>query len=214
MSTPANPVAVKRETIGAKLRDILVGAGFATVLLVPKLLHLRNNRRAWYAFRVMLGVSGASLVVLPVGLSNNYYLAVCGLVLFIAAILLPPAKHSYNMDAKARELGALVVVNGGRYQSSNEPASLVQLFVASDHVWVLDPHPRPLLVIPTNEISSIRVEETKKGWLLRIEWTAKFAEFSYRGAFAEHLARVAETTLQNVIRPTLPVIPKSRAASA
>jgi hypothetical protein len=214
MSTPANPVAAKGETIGAKLRDVLLGAGFATVLLVPKLLHLRNNRRAWYAFRVMLGLSGASLVVLPIGLSNNYYLAVFGLALFIAGILLPPAKHSYNVEKKARELGALVVVNGGGYQAVNEPASPVQLFVARETIWVLDSRLRPLLVIPTNQISSVRAEETRKHWQLRIEWGGNFGEFSYRGAFAEHLARVAETTLQSAMRPTLPVIPKSRAASA
>jgi len=214
MSTPANPVAAKGETIGAKLRDMLVGASFATVLLVPKLLHLRSSRRAWYALRLMLGLSGASLVILPIGLSNNYYLAVFGLALFIASILLPPAKHSYNVDKKARELGALVVVNGGAYQPINEPASSVQLFVARESIWVLDSHLRPLLVIPTNQISSVRAEKTRKSWFLRIEWSGNFAEFSYRGAFAEHLVRVAETTLQSVTRPTLPVIPKSRAASA
>jgi hypothetical protein len=45
-------------------------------------------------------------------------------------------------------------------------------------------------------------------------WADQTAEFFYRGIFAEHLARVAETTLRGVMRPSLPVIPQHRAASA
>jgi hypothetical protein len=71
-----------------------------------------------------------------------------------------------------------------------------------------------LLVWPTNEMTAAGVEQIKSVWVLRIHWSGRAAEFSYRGIFAEHLARVAETTLQSQIRPALPVFPQRRAASA
>ena len=134
--------------------------------------------------------------------------------LFIASILLPPSTANNNADEKARELGALIVVNGGRFQPSNERATSVQIFVGAEQLWVLSSRFRPLLVIPVNEISSATVEQVRHRWLLRISWSGRTAKFFYRGMFSEHLARVAETTLQSVMRPALPVIPQRRAASA
>jgi hypothetical protein len=214
MSTPANPAAERPETFGARLRNFAVGVLFAIVLLVPRMLRLRRNEQSWLAFRITLGLVGAALVILPLGLWNIYFLALGGLALFLTAILLPPAKPSTTVDEKARELGAFIVVNGGSYQPGNEPASAVQLFVGPERIWALDSDFRPLLVLPTNEITAASVEQAKSVWLLRIQWSDRAAEFSYRGIFAEHLARVAETTLQSVIRPALPVIPRRRAASA
>jgi len=54
-------------------------------------LHSSGNRRA-------------ALVILPLGLGNNYAYALIGMVMFIAAILLPPAKPVISADDKAREL--------------------------------------------------------------------------------------------------------------
>jgi hypothetical protein len=214
MSTPANPVAAQPEGFGIRLRNFVIGVFFAVVLQVPRILHLRRDPRSWVAFRVIMGLVGAALVVLPIGLWNSYLLAVCGLALFVASILLPPAKMDNNVDEKARELGTLVVVNGGRFQPNNERATPAQIFVGAEQLWVLDPKLRPLLAIPVSEVSSVSVEQVRSRWLLRIVWSARSAEFSYRGVFAEHLARVAESTLQSVLRPALPVIPQSRAASA
>jgi hypothetical protein len=214
MSTPANPPAEHQEKFGARLRNFTVGALFAIVLLVPRVLDLRRNEQSWLAFRVILGLVGAALVVLPLGLWNIYFLALGGLAIFLTAILLPPAKPSTTVDEKARELGAFIVVNGGSYQPGNEPASAVQLFVGPERIWALDSHLRPLLVLPTSEIIAASAEHPKSFWVLRIQWSDRAAEFSYRGVFAEHLARVAQTTLQSVIRPALPVIPQRRAASA
>src|SRR5271168_5421016 len=214
MSTTANPPAEHQETFGARLRNFAVGALFSIVLLVPRMLQLRRNERSWLAFRIFLGLAGAALVILPLGVWNIYFLALGGLALFLTAILLPPAEPATNADDKAHELGAFIVVNGGRYQPANEPSSAVQLFVGPERIWALDSHFRPLLVLPTNEMTAAGVEQTKSVWLLRIQWSGHAAEFSYRGIFAEHLARVAESTLQSLIRPALPVIPQRRAASA
>lgn len=214
MSTTSSPAHSQPEPIGARVRNAAIGALFALVLLVPKILHLRRNANSWMFFRILLGASGAVLVVFPLGLWNSYLLAVLGLAMFIGAILLPPAKPEANADDKARELQALVVVNGGRYQPENAPSAMVQLFVGVASISVLDARFQPLLVIPVNEIIAARAEDSGGKWLLRIRWAGHTAEFAYRGAFAEHLARVAETALQGVIHPSLPVISKSRAAGA
>src|SRR5262249_36917335 len=139
---------------------------------------------------------------------------VVGLGSFITAILLPPAQPRTSADDRARELGALVIVNGGRYQPGNASPAAAKLFVGSENVWALDSHLQPLLVIPVAEMSAVFAEQGDGGWRLRIRWADRGAEFSFGGFFAEHLARVAESTLQSVMRPSLPVIPQRRAASA
>ncbi|MGB8658840.1 MAG: hypothetical protein WCD34_00320, partial [Candidatus Acidiferrum sp.] len=72
----------------------------------------------------------------------------------------------------------------------------------------------PLLVIPAVEVSSANALQKKNRWILQVRWADKAAEFSFRGIFAEHLARVAQSTLGSVMRSPLPVLPRSRAASA
>jgi hypothetical protein len=199
---------------GSRARNIFVGILFGAVLLIPRFLNLRRNETSWTAFRIVLGIVGAAMVVLPLSLGNWLFTAILGLTLFVAAILIPSAQPGTSLDDKARELGALVVVNGGRYQPGNAPPTSVQLFVGNENVWALDDHLQPLLVIPTSEIISARAEENSGRWLLRIRWSGHAAEFLYDGFFAEHLARVAESTLRAAIPPALPVLPQRRAASA
>ena len=215
MSTASNPALSHPEGFGQKLRHLAVGALFALVLLIPKILYVRRNPRSWMLFRIFLGVAGAALVVLPVvGLGTSFLPAIIGLAMFISSILLPPAKPETNADDKARELGALVVVNGGRFQSGGAPSAAVQLFVGAESVWVLDRGFEPLLEIPVSEITSARAEESQDSWLLRMTSASLTAQFSYRGIFAEHLARIAETTIRGVMRPALTVLPHRRAAGA
>jgi hypothetical protein len=213
MSTTSSTPPSQRQTSGGRLRDAAIGMLFAFVLLVPKLLHLRGNAKSWLIFRILLGVAGAALVVLPLGLQNSYLYALVGLVMFIAAILWLPAKPTFSVDDKARELGALVVVNGGRFLFADASSTAVQLFVGAEQITALDANFQPLLVVPVNEIHSVRTEESDGRWLLSMTWARHAAQFTYGGIFAEHLARVAETTLRSVVHPSLPVIPQSRAAS-
>jgi hypothetical protein len=51
-------------------------------------------------------------------------------------------------------------------------------------------------------------------WILQVRWPDNSVEFTYHGIFAEHLARVAESTLASVKHSPLTVLPRSRAASA
>jgi hypothetical protein len=209
-ATAASPVEEKC----ARLRNFLIGAIFAVFLLIPKLLHLRRNPQSWMAFRVFLGFAGAALVILPLSLWNSWLAAIAGLGMFLAAILLPPAKSHHVSDDKARELGALVIVNGGKYQPGNAAPAPVQLFVGAEQIWALDSHFEPLVVIPAAEITSANASQKKDRWVLQVRWSDKAVEFSYQGVFAEHFARVAQSTLGSVMHSPLPILPKSRAASA
>ncbi len=214
MSTTPTPVASQQETTTTRLRNFGLGALFAVVLLLPRLLNLRRDRRSWLAFRVLLAIAGASLVVLPISLWNSWHAAIAGLAMFLAAILLPDAKPDTTLADTAARLGAFVIVNGGSYGLEDAPPSMVRLFVCPERVWALDSHQHPLLVIPTAEISSAIASESASDWIVRIRWAEHTADLHYRGIFAEHLARVAESTLHAVIHVPLPVLPQKRAATA
>jgi len=213
MSTATTTETALADGLGAKLRKTVIGAGFAVVLLVPKVLSLRRDERSWVIFRMVLGVFGAALVVLPIGFFGSYFLAVIGLAAFIVAILLPPPKATSGTDDKARELGALVVVDGGTFQSGSF-AVPVQLFVGPQNLWALEADFHPLLVIPVAELIAAHAEEMDGRWILRLRWADRGAMFSYSGVFAENLARTAESTVQSVMHPSVPVLPRRRAASA
>jgi hypothetical protein len=200
---------------GSSTRHILIGALLAIASLATKILHIRRSARSWMLFRIFLGIAGATLVLVPLTSGNNYVLPIAGLVLFVCAILLPPAKPQMSADAKAREFGASAVVDGGKFLPMDATSSVaVRLFVGTAHISVLDASFQSLLEIPSGELTSARAVPAEKGWLLELTWAANAAEFSYRGIFAEHLARIAEGALHRVMRPAVAVTPKRRAASA
>src|ERR1700739_3959976 len=214
MKAPATPVVSSQESIGARLRTFLIASAFAVVLLVPKVLRLRRNPQTWLAFRILLGVAGACLVIVPLSFATSWIAAILGLAMFLAAIILPPAKEDNRVAEKARELGALIGVNGGHYAPDNEPPTRVQLFVSTDQVFVVDSELEPIRQIPVAQISSVNAAETRDRWILRVRWLDQTADFEYQGVFAEHLARVAESTLRSVLRSPLPVLQQHRAAGA
>src|SRR5882762_2326807 len=189
MSTTSTPVPSPQETTAVRLRNFGLGILFAFVLLVPKLLNLRRDRRSWLAFRVLLAIGGASLVVLPLSLWNSWHAAIAGLAMFLAAILLPGAKPDTTLADTAARLGALVIVNGGDYQLENgqledAPPSPVQLFVCSERIWALDSHLRPVLLIPISQISSATAAQSAGDWIVRIRWADRTADIHYPGTFA------------------------------
>lgn len=214
MNASASPVVSSQESIGARLRTFLIASVFALVLLIPKLLRLRHNPQTWLAFRILLGLAGASLVIVPLSFATSWLAAILGLAMFLAAILLPPAKQDDLVADKARELGALIVVNGGEYQPEHGAAASVQLFVSADSIFVLDSDLHGLLQIAIPEISSIHVAEAGDRWIFKIRWADRTEDFVYQGFFAEHLARVAESTVRSVLRLPLPVFQQRRAAGA
>src|SRR5262245_46681336 len=116
---------------------------------------LLRRPRFWSFFRLLAGLAGAVLVIFPVASGNSYVFSVIGLVLFVAAILFLPTRARATLGSKARELGANLVVEGGRYQLPNSSHSVpVQLFFLADRISALDSRFRTLLEIPIAEISS------------------------------------------------------------
>src|SRR5256885_7193217 len=110
MNATSNPAISQPESFGKRLRHLAIATLFALVMLIPKIVHMRSNPRSWMLFRIFLGVAGAALVVLPLGLGASFVPAIVGLAMFVTAILLPPAKLGTDTDDKARELAALVEI--------------------------------------------------------------------------------------------------------
>ena len=214
MSTTPTAIAAEQAKFLPRLRGFLGAALFFALRRFPRLLQLHRNESSWALFRVALACFGAALVVLPLSLWHGWMTAIFGLALFVLAILLPPAETESSTDRKARELGARTVVSGGDYQPGNAPAASVRLFISPDHIWALDSHFHPLVVIPVAEISRMRLEPAATGWLLQLRWGDHKAEFSYNGIFAERFARLAEESILAANPSAANVVRKQRAAGA
>lgn len=198
-----------------RLRRAALFVLFTAVLLIPKALGLRRRRVLWNGLRLGAAIVGAVFMGTLRGGELGWLGLVTGLLLVLLALLVRPATQSKSVDEQARELDALVVLNGGRFTGADGKPAEARLFVAPQHLYVLDPRQRPLLEIPLDAISSVRVEEAtetdqakeaNEGWQLVIEWNQEVASFHYVGFFAEHLARVAETTLRSQLHRELPVL--------
>lgn len=213
MSTVPATAAPREVSAFARLRNLVIGASFAVVRLVPKILRIRQNPGSWFAFRTILGTAGVALVLLPLTRASNWIAAPAGLGMFLVSILLGPARRELDDNERALELGALVV-NGGLYRSAKGAAVPVRLFVGAESIGVLDSRHRPLLSIPVRTISSARAIAQSGAWALEIRFSDQLAEFVYHGPFAERFAQVAESTIAKVIPSSLRVLQRSRAAGA
>jgi hypothetical protein len=214
MSTTPTAIAAEQAKFLPRLRGFLGAALFFALRRFPRLLQLHRNEKSWAVCRFALACFGAALVVLPLSLWNGWMTAIFGLVFFVVAILLPPAETESSTDRKARELGAQTVVSGGEYQPGNAPAASVRLFISPEHIWALDSHFHPLVVVPVGEISRMRVEPGDTGWLLQVRWGDHKAEFSYNGVFAERFARLAEESIVAANPSAAGIVRKQRAAGA
>ena len=197
-----------------RVRGFLGAALFLALRRFPKLLQLHRNEHSWTIFRFALACFGAALVVLPLSLWNGWIMAIFGLLLFVIAILLPPAELESSTDRKARELGAQMVISGGEYQPGNAAAASARLFISPEHIWALDSGFHPLVVIPVAEISRLRIEPDANGWRLQVRWANHKAEFSYQGIFAERFARLAEESILAANPSTMNAALRRRAARA
>ncbi len=214
MSTTPTAIAAEQAKFLPKLRGFLGAALFLALRRFPRLLQLYRSESAWSFFRVVLACFGAALVVLPLSLWNGWLTAIFGLTMFVLAILLPPAETESSTDRKARELGAQTVVSGGDYQPGNAPTASVRLFISPEHIWALDSHLHPLVVVPVAEISRMRLEPAASGWLLQVRWGDHKAEFAYHGIFAERFARLAEESILAANPSAANIVRKQRAAGA
>jgi len=210
--------AAENIALAARLNNAGLYLLFALVLLIPKTLALRHRRWRWNALRLLAGVVGALLLRAGVEGGAGRWAPLVGLLLLVLALLIRPAPTGPSLDAHKRRLGALVVVNGGLYAPAGEKPLPVRLFVAPERMRVVDEFLRTRLEIPFAEVRALHVLSASppaapapttlaaEDWVLLVEWAGGAARFSYQGHFAEHLARVAETTLRHQLRRELPVM--------
>jgi len=188
-----------------RLRRAVLWMIFGSILMIPKVNRLRRHTRAWTLCRFVAGFAGAAMIV--AGAAGKHELTIAlGSVLLVLGLFLPAERLKLSVDARARELGALVVVDGGVYSAGGEPPHRAKLFIGSERLWVLNSGLAVLSEIPLQSLRDVILEPAGSDWKLRLDGGPSAAEFLYRGNFAEHLARVANETLRSRLHRELPVL--------
>lgn len=198
------------DTFWSRLRRRTLWFLFAAVLLIPKTLALRRTPRMWNAIRIGVGLAGAAIAAAGWAWARDgherLWTTTVGLTFALLALVILPERPRLSVDARTRELGALVVVKGGRYRPAGGAWTDTLLFVGPRRLSVLDTSLRPLLEVQLAEVTLLRAEPAEQGWLLHLAVTNSVAEFFYRGPFAEHFARVAESTVRSQLPNPLPIV--------
>jgi hypothetical protein len=202
------------------IRKAALSVLFAAVLVIPKVRALRRKIWEWSAVRFLVASLGCLLGWRYKHANGGIVDLVVGVALMAFGLLVRAKPEAKSADAQARELDALVVLNGGAFipAGNDRPSSLVTIFVNPDRLFVVDDREHTLEEIPLVRVRELAArpvlapgesEADAQTWDLEIAWEAKdmrTARFRYDGVFAEHLARVAETTVRNLLRRELPVL--------
>jgi hypothetical protein len=181
---------------------------------------LRRKPWEWSAVRLVVAGLGCLLGWRYKHAHGGLVDLVFGIVLMAFGLLVRSKPQAKSVDAQARELDALVVLNGGAFipHGADRPSRLVSIFVNPDRLFVVDEREHTLEEIPVVRVRQLEArrvtapgepEAEAQTWDLEISWEAnemRTARFRYDGVFAEHLARVAENTLRSVLRRDLPVL--------
>jgi hypothetical protein len=205
------------------LRKAALSVLFAAILMIPKLRRLRRRIWEWSAVRILVALLGCLLGWRYKHAHGGVVDLVVGVALMAFGLLVRAKPEAKSVDTQARQLDALVVLNGGAFipAGAERPSRLVNIFVNPDRLFVVDEREYTLEEIPLVRVRELvarpipaqgEPEAEAQTWDLAITWESKemrTARFRYEGVFAEHLARVAETTIRNLLRKDLPVL-KSR----
>lgn len=187
---------------------------FSTILMIPKLRRLRRNVRLWTAIRAAFIAASAILFWRAVILHFSAAYLLPGIILLFLGALVRARPVKKSMDAVAAELNAIVVVNGGLLVDAVHLKRLpeVNIFISPARLIVLTHSYQRLEEIPFASINNITRRPADRSaspaWDLEITWQSDeiSTRFRYEGAFAAHLAEIAETTLRQVWKKRLPVI--------
>jgi hypothetical protein len=213
----AEQTAPPDRTFGQAAKRAALFVLFGTMLMIPRIRRARRRVWAWTCIRM----SGAVFAGLLIWRYERARVGVGALALALAllafSLLVRASSAEKSPDALARELNALIVLNGGTFRQSpaSTPVGPSQIFVCTDQIIVMGPRERRLLEIPTGMVRSLTarpVAKSRKGfdsWQVEVQWLADEARsttFRYDGAFAEHLARVTESILRSQWKRGLPVI--------
>ncbi|MFB3923665.1 MAG: hypothetical protein ACE145_18220 [Terriglobia bacterium] len=204
----ANPPQAKsaRKTV----KRAAMGALFFLILFIPRIRRLRRRVWAWTLVRIAGAVLGCTLIWHSKGVGW----LVGGVILVVLGVLVRAKPQVKSVEEKARELGALVVLNGGTFfgpDGEGHPDARVLVF--AERLLIFDPRDKEVTEIALSGLRQFSVRpvhtnltEEVEAWELEIVAEPASARFRYEGFFAEHLARVAETTLRNLRAQELPVL--------
>jgi hypothetical protein len=179
---------------------------FALVLMIPKVNRLRRRTRTWNFIRILLAIAGISILVFGLTRGHAFALVAVGALMLLFGLLVTPKRPEISIDARAKELGALITVDGGHYIDAAGYQHRAKLFVGPDRLWALDSALHILLEIPLAQVRTLVVEPSGADWRLRLDCQQTKAEFIYEGSFAQHLAGVAEATVRSCLNRELPVL--------
>jgi hypothetical protein len=221
--TTTPTVAANSVRVWHALRKAALSGLFAAILVIPKVRRLRRRIWEWSAVRILVASLGCLLGWRYKNANGGVVDLVVGVALMAFGLLVRAKPEVKSVDAQARQLDALVVLNGGAFipAGSERPSRLVRIFVNPDRLFVVDEREHTLDEIPLVRVRELAArpvpaqgesEAEAQTWDLEITWESKdsrTARFRYDGVFAEHLSRVAETTIRNVLGRELPVL-KSR----
>jgi hypothetical protein len=217
----ATPTVVPMSTrLWHALRKAALSVLFAAILMIPKLRRLRRRIWEWSALRILVALLGCLLGWRYKHANGGVVDLVVGVALMAFGLLVRAKPEAKSVDAQARQLDALVVLNGGAFipAGADHPSRLVNIFVNPDRLFVVDEREHTLEEIPLVRVRELvarpipaqaEPEAEAQTWDLAITWESKemrTARFRYDGVFSEHLARVAESTVRNLLRKELPVL--------
>ena len=209
---------------GARFRLALKKAAlsvlFTAILIIPKVRALRRKIWEWSAVRLLVAGLGCLLGWRYKHAHGGLADLVFGIAFMAFGLLVRAKPRAKSVDAQAREFDALVVLNGGAFipHGADRPARIVSIFVNPDRLFVVDEREHTLEEIPMVRVRKLEArpvplpgenEAEAQTWELAISWESnemRTARFRYEGVFAEHLARVAENTVHNLLRKDLPVL--------
>jgi hypothetical protein len=210
----AQTVAPMSVRLWHALRKAALSVLFAAIMVIPGVGRLRRRIWRWSAIRILVALLGCLLGWRYKHANGGVVDLVAGVALMAFGLLVRAKPEPKSVDAQARQLDALVVLNGGAFiPAGNErPSRLVSIFVNPDRLFVVDEREHTLEEIPLVRVRELGArpipdagepEAEAQTWDLEITWESRdirTARFRYDGVFAEHLARVAETTVRSLLR--------------
>jgi hypothetical protein len=179
---------------------------FALVLMIPKVNRLRRRRKAWNFIRILVAIAGISILAFSLVRGPAFALSAAGALMLLFGLLVTAERPEISIDARAKELGALITVDGGHYIDAAGSRHRTKLFVGPDRLWALNSALHVLLEIPLTQVRTLVVEPSGNNWSFRLDGQQTKAEFIYEGSFAQHLAGVAEATVRSRLNRELPVL--------
>jgi len=225
---PADTAANPPRPPGSRAKRAAMAVLFSAILLIPRLRRLRRRPLPWTFVRLAALAAGAWLIWrfarghAAAGAAHGPAVSslLFGIVLAAFGLLMRSRRETRSIDAVARELGALVALNGGSFVSGDgaKPVPHSQVAVCPERLIVLAANHQTVEEIPIAAIRRLLASPALdlKGqkaqtpaWQLEVEWESsgpRTGRFVFSGFFAEHLARVAEQTIASQWKKALPVL--------